>query len=329
VLLGTGYSWFFLILAVLIFPYYFIIKHAMINGITWGVAQYAEHRSDMDFFFGLCFEITHTNFTALAATVFGYLQRNQCVEVDFRAPEIILLVAVVIGLFVMTMCTVPPAAGLPSYRDSFVRRIMKFTVYFLLVLTCSGLFLAVRKICGWYVLLSYIVVVVDVAAYWHEFLQSTIRHIVKVVTRCAEQKGFSGDIESQARAEHAGNSGQISMETSSWRTGHSQKYSQSSPIAAREQSRLLVTFFSIVSGALMVSYSLNISAQSWKHKASLVMMYSAFVAYLGMVVIMREVPTEKASAVAISSALAGLLLLGALLCFIAFILSNPLALDHG
>ncbi|XP_062225044.1 uncharacterized protein LOC133923800 isoform X2 [Phragmites australis] len=324
-LLGAGYSWFFLILAVLIFPYYFIVKHGIENGITWGVVQYAEHRSDMDFLFGLCFDITQTNMTALAATLFGYLQRSQCVDVAFRAPEIILFIAVVIGLFVMTMCTVPPAAGLPSHRDSFVRRIMKLAVYWLLILTSMGLFLTVLKICGPYALLSFIVVVVDAVAYWPEYLKSTfIVQTLKVVTRCVEQKGFWRDAERQAIAtpKHARSSGQVSTEGSASRAGDKQQ----PPRAAREQSRLLVSFFSIVSGALMVSYSLNIGAQSWKYKASLLSMYSAFVAYLGMVVTVREAPKDKTIAVWVSSCLAALLLLGALVCVIAFILSNPLHL---
>ncbi|KAL6627845.1 hypothetical protein ACP70R_031571 [Stipagrostis hirtigluma subsp. patula] len=325
-LVGAGYSWFFLILAVLMVPYYFIIKYGIENGITWGVVQYAEHRSDMDFFFGLCFEITQTNFTALAATVYGYLQRSQCRDVSFRAPEMILLFAVVIGLFVMTICTVPPAAGLPSYRDAFVRRILKITVYWLIVLTCVGLFLAVWKVCGRYVLLCCTVLVIDAVAYWQELLQTTIiSHIVKVVTRCAEQKGISRDGEHRARSTRSpsGSTGKISLEASASRAEHGQQYSPPAPRAAREQSHLLISFFSIVSGALMVSYSLEIRV-SWGYKVSLVLMYSAFVAYLGMVVIMREAGKDRTSAVWVSTSLAGFFLLGALACVIAFILSNPL-----
>ncbi|KAL6627847.1 hypothetical protein ACP70R_031573 [Stipagrostis hirtigluma subsp. patula] len=332
-LLRGDYAWFFFLLLMPVACYCYVLCDSRHSGISWAVAQYEEHRADLDFFFGLCFEITQTNFAALSASLFGYMQRTQCKGVHFRAPEIILLVAVVIGLQLMALCTAPPAAGIPKLRKWFITVLMKHTTYGLLLLSVLGLGAAVTIMCDLYTLIPGILGLFYYLSVF-EFTGNGI--VVKVRAMMRRPGGAQPNLAtnttseinlieqpgSAAVVEHILQSSVNAATSSTSQSAEPQgiNVQEEAGRAAGEHTLLLVNIYSVLSGGLMLTYSLGIGTQ---YKAPVICMYMAIIGYLIQVVAVRELTARK-TVVLVCRVIAALLLFGAIICVVVFFLYRPL-----
>ncbi|RLM92593.1 hypothetical protein C2845_PM08G07510 [Panicum miliaceum] len=136
------------------------------NKFTWGALEYESQQSDLKFFFDLSSEVAQNALTGLSGSLLGSMKNAGCLQGNsFRTTEGFILYAVVVGLFLMLVCTIPPALEFSSTREKVVNRFLKWTAYFSLALiSLAGLFAAATVVQTYVVFAT--VLIVAVGAFW-------------------------------------------------------------------------------------------------------------------------------------------------------------------
>nr|CAB3476669.1 unnamed protein product [Digitaria exilis] len=136
------------------------------NEFAWGALQYESHQPDLKFFFDLSSEVAQSALTGLSGSLLGTMKNARCLQGDsFRTAEGFVLYAVIVGLFLMLVCTLPPAFEFITIREKFVGRFLKWTAYFSLgLISLAGLFAAATVVQTYVVFAA--ALIVAVGAFW-------------------------------------------------------------------------------------------------------------------------------------------------------------------
>ncbi|CAO2187420.1 unnamed protein product [Urochloa humidicola] len=237
------------------------------NQFAWGALQYEEHKHDLKFFFDLSSEVAQAAFAGLSGSLLGNLKKARCLQDEsFGTAEGFTLYAVIVGLFLMLVCTIPPAIELRSIRDKTVAVFLKWTAYFALALvSLAGLFAAATVVKTFAVLA--VVLIGAMGAFWFykvynsEPQQPVCGGVVQQHPRCRPDA---------ARARHA----------------------------AGERSLMWLGIHSLMFGTLMASYSVFLSGQHFSglYKAGVFFIFAVLLTNFCRMVLVREAQDKESEA---------------------------------
>lgn len=271
-----------------IFFSYFMVEDGFENGFLWGALQYHTYRPDLKFFFDLSSEVTQSSFAGLAAILFGYVKNGHCQQhIKFRPTEAILLSANVIGLFIMLVCTVPPARFFPENRHKVVVLYLRVACYFLLLLLSLAASFAAMDILGGYIWFSMAITMLPL-----------IFFIVKVY-RSYRVVPMAGDVEMAQPVMREINSGpQEGGQDGGEENNVPEVVNINNMVAdptrgrhaAGERSLLWLGIYSLMFGTLMASYSAHMNGQHFSvlHKVVVAFILTVVITNLSRMIIVRE-----------------------------------------
>lgn len=260
------------------------------NDFLWGAMEYGEHKHDLKFFFDLSSEITQTAFAGLSGSLLGNLKKARCLHNSFGTAEGFTLYALLVGLFLMLVCTIPPALDLRSMRDKAVTVFLKWTAYLALaLLSLAGLF-AAAAVVQMFVVFA-VVLIGAMGAFW----------FYKVYrSKPASETTEDGSEHPRRRRPDAS-------------TG--------------ERSLMWLGIHSLMFGTLMASYSVFLSGQHFSnlYKAVVFFVFAVLVTNFCRMVLVREVRDKEneASVVLITGFAIIFLLLLAVVLLILLAMLQP------
>ncbi|CAL5003288.1 unnamed protein product [Urochloa decumbens] len=230
------------------------------NQFAWGALQYEEHKHDLKFFFDLSSEVAQAAFAGLSGSLLGNLRKARCLQDEsFGTAEGFTLYAVIVGLFLMLVCTIPPAIELRSIRDKTVAVFLKWTAYLALALiSLAGLFAAATVVQTFAVLA--VVLIGAMGAFW----------FYNVYRSKPRQPMGGGGAQQHPRARHA----------------------------AGERSLMWLGIHSLMFGTLMASYSVFLSGQhlSGLYKAGVFFVFAVLLTNFCRMVLVREAQDKESEA---------------------------------
>uniref|UniRef100_K3YN62 Uncharacterized protein n=1 Tax=Setaria italica TaxID=4555 RepID=K3YN62_SETIT len=240
-----------LLVVVLLFGIFF--DCGLRNDFVWGAMQYDEHRHDLKFFFDLSSEVTQTAFAGLSGSLLGNLKKARCLQNSSGTAEGFTLYALLVGLFLMLVCTIPPALDLRSMRDKAVAVFLKWTAYLALaLLTLAGLFAAATVVRTFVVFA--VVLIGAMGAFWFYkvYRSKPPSETVAVHPRCRPD----------AEARHA----------------------------AGERSLMWLGIHTLMFGTLMASYSVFLTGQHFSdlYKAGVFFVFAVLLTNFCRMVLVRE-----------------------------------------
>ncbi|CAL5007596.1 unnamed protein product [Urochloa decumbens] len=239
------------------------LYYGLPNKLDWGTQQYYDkHKDDLKFFFDLSSDVTQTAFAGLSGSLLGNLKKARCLQdTSFGTAEGFTLYAVIVGLFLMFVCTIPPAIEFPSKRDMAVTVFLKWTAYLTLALvSIAGLFAAATVVQTFVVFA--VVLIGAMGAFWFYKVYSS--------------KPRSGNDANPHRMPDA------------TRARH----------AAGERSLLWLGIHTLMFGTLMASYSVFLSGQHFSglYKAGVFFVFAVLLTNFCRMILVLEVRNKESEA---------------------------------
>ncbi|CAL5011077.1 unnamed protein product [Urochloa decumbens] len=248
------------------------------NQFAWGALQYEEHKHDLKFFFDLSSEVAQAAFAGLSGSLLGNLKKARCLQDEsFGTAEGFTLYAVIVGLFLMLVCTIPPAIELRSIRDKTVAVFLKWTAYLALALISLAWLFAAATVVQTFAVLA-VVLIGAMGAFWfYNVYRSKPRPVDSSQPRqpvggCGAQQHPRRRPE-VARARHA----------------------------AGERSLMWLGIHSLMFGTLMASYSVFLSGQHFSglYKAGVFFVFAVLLTNFCRMVLVREAQDKESEALVV------------------------------